>query len=707
MDNTQYKTTGLIFSKDRPMQLQAVIDSLRLHLCDASLLCLAVLFKASSTRYRMQYQTLQARNPDIAFIEETDFRNQVLSLVRSSPHILFLVDDSLFVGGFSLSSCIDALNAHPDALGFSLRLGTNITYSYMKNQPIVLRDYSFIGNDMIRFDWTRQTGDFGYPFDLSSSLYRGEQILPLLERLSWTNPNHLEGNVAANHIVFRTNPYLISFTQSVTLCVPINLVQTVCSNRSGKNTEYSIESLADRFDEGLSIDVSRFNGVVPSACHQELPLSFQPIRPAVSVPSGDGISHSTPLVSVEMVTYNAERFIARAIHSVLKQTFRDFELVIVDDGSTDSTPQVVAGFTDPRIRYIRRPHGNAALARNCAVSESRGRYILIVDSDDSIGPDYLRTMVDDADAHPRVDYIYPMRLTLVDEQAKPVGVHWDYPAFDASGDILLHLFRLGRLPIPNPGSLIRREVFVRGGGYENLDTVEDYVFLCRNVLDIRFKRCSRTADYFYRRSDSGLSRRFEIRNQITARVLDEMAQRYLPEVLCPEIMSISDPSIKQLRFDEIVMMTFYRLAQLHLGRGDTFFRQKGDQWLSRLADLARRIDPSCPWLMSGWAKRSAMIHCGLECLRNGQFADVLVYLDQALAIDTRTPNLQYARAVAFLAIGRNDQAVSACKSECQLGPHPEAEHFLRQLGVSFESLNEHHSFQPSNVSETAIPVLTT
>jgi glycosyltransferase involved in cell wall biosynthesis len=407
-----------------------------------------------------------------------------------------------------------------------------------------------------------------------------------------------------------------------------------------------------------------------------------------------------------MVAYNTERFIARAIHSVLSQTFRDFELVIVDDGSTDRTPQIAAGFKDSRIRYIRRPHSNAAMARNCAVSESRGRYILIVDSDDSIGPDYLQTMVDEAMANPQIDYVYPKRLTLVNEQAKPVGVHWDYPDFTESKDVLLHLFRLGRLPIPNPGSLIRRNVFLHGGGYENLDTVEDYVFLCRNVMNIRFKRCSRATEYFYRRSDSGLSQRFEIRNQITARVLDEMAHRYPPEHLCPEIASVSDPEKKQLSYFEIIMMTFYRLAELHCGRGDNFFRQKGDPWLGRYMDLARKMDPSCPWLLNGSSRQSAMIRRGFECLRNNQPADALVYLDQAVVINSGIPNLHYARAVAFLQIGRRDQAISSCRSECRIGHHPEAEQLMGRLGILLESTNECHSYQPSNLSETPIPVST-
>ena len=90
-----------------------------------------------------------------------------------------------------------------------------------------------------------------------------------------------------------------------------------------------------------------------------------------------------PMASVIIPTYNRERIIKRAIQSVLTQTFQDFEIVIVDDGSTDGTKTVVESFSDPRIRYLQHERNRgAAAARNTGIKAACGEYLAFLDSDD-------------------------------------------------------------------------------------------------------------------------------------------------------------------------------------------------------------------------------------------------------------------------------------------------------------------------------------
>lgn len=91
---------------------------------------------------------------------------------------------------------------------------------------------------------------------------------------------------------------------------------------------------------------------------------------------------STPLVSVVLPTYNRAPLLRRSIGSVLRQSFSDLELVVVDDGSRDNTEEVVSAFNDPRVRYLPRPNGGVAAARNTGVQAARGRYLAFQDSDD-------------------------------------------------------------------------------------------------------------------------------------------------------------------------------------------------------------------------------------------------------------------------------------------------------------------------------------
>ena len=105
-------------------------------------------------------------------------------------------------------------------------------------------------------------------------------------------------------------------------------------------------------------------------------MGAEPAKPALQ-------ASADPLVSVVLPTFNRARTLPRAIASVLHQGYRHLELLIVDDGSTDDTAAVIAGFTDPRVRYIPlAKNGGASHARNAGMRESKGEFIAFQDSDD-------------------------------------------------------------------------------------------------------------------------------------------------------------------------------------------------------------------------------------------------------------------------------------------------------------------------------------
>src|SRR5437016_179026 len=99
-----------------------------------------------------------------------------------------------------------------------------------------------------------------------------------------------------------------------------------------------------------------------------------------------------PTFSVVMPALNAETTIGAAIRSVLAQTRTDFELLVVDDGSTDNTIDEVRRVADPRVRLLALKHRGVAVARNYAISEARARFVSMLDSDDLWLPSYLEVM---------------------------------------------------------------------------------------------------------------------------------------------------------------------------------------------------------------------------------------------------------------------------------------------------------------------------
>lgn len=127
------------------------------------------------------------------------------------------------------------------------------------------------------------------------------------------------------------------------------------------------------------------------------------------------------LVSIIMPSYNTAKFIPETIQSVLAQTYTNWELIIVDDCSADDTDAVVAGFPDPRIRYLKNERNSgAAVSRNYALREAKGRWIAFLDSDDLWEPEKLekqvRFMEENGYAFSYTNYIE------IDEQSQPLGV---------------------------------------------------------------------------------------------------------------------------------------------------------------------------------------------------------------------------------------------------------------------------------------------
>lgn len=97
-------------------------------------------------------------------------------------------------------------------------------------------------------------------------------------------------------------------------------------------------------------------------------------------------------VSVVIPAYNYAHFLPEAIASVLAQTWPDFELIIVDDGSTDNTPEICARFTDPRVRAVRQTNAGLSAARNTGIREARYPFVAFLDADDRWQPDFLATV---------------------------------------------------------------------------------------------------------------------------------------------------------------------------------------------------------------------------------------------------------------------------------------------------------------------------
>lgn len=181
------------------------------------------------------------------------------------------------------------------------------------------------------------------------------------------------------------------------------------------------------------------------------------------------ILHS-PLVSVVIPAYNAAWCVRRAVDSVLAQEMRDFELIVVDDGSTDATTEVLAGYGDA-LRVLRKPNGGLSSARNAGIAAAIGRYVAFLDADDWWLPDKLARQTALLESKPEV--LFCSTTTAVrSPEGKPLP---DWRCGEDGGSALACIFKANAY-VAGSGSavLVRREAFEQAGFFdETLRSLED------------------------------------------------------------------------------------------------------------------------------------------------------------------------------------------------------------------------------------------
>lgn len=170
---------------------------------------------------------------------------------------------------------------------------------------------------------------------------------------------------------------------------------------------------------------------------------------------------ASPTVSVLMTAYNVAPYIGAAIESALAQTFRDFELIVLDDGSMDGTLGIVDRFSDPRVRVVRSAHRGAAAQLCVGLQLARGRYVALLDGDDVWASQKLEQHVQFLDAQPRADLSFSWSR-IIDEDGQDTGLTsrlWNGPI---SFSELLCDNAAGN----GSALVLRREVLMAAGGID-------------------------------------------------------------------------------------------------------------------------------------------------------------------------------------------------------------------------------------------------
>lgn len=181
------------------------------------------------------------------------------------------------------------------------------------------------------------------------------------------------------------------------------------------------------------------------------------------------MKNNYPTISIVMVVYNAEQYIEESVISVLNQSFQDFELLLIDDGSTDKSMQIVEHFKDSRIRVIHNSH-DFVDSLNLGLDESIGKYIARMDADDIMHPDRLFVQYHLMEDQPWIDFCSSWCIFFEEKTGKKV----QYKEF--SGAIKNPLVTLLHRNIFTHPSMIYRTEFIKKNNlkYEHYHYAEDY-----------------------------------------------------------------------------------------------------------------------------------------------------------------------------------------------------------------------------------------
>ncbi|WP_342641742.1 glycosyltransferase [Rhodoligotrophos ferricapiens] len=202
-------------------------------------------------------------------------------------------------------------------------------------------------------------------------------------------------------------------------------------------------------------------------------------------------------VSVVLPTYNRAHSVGRAISSVLAQEFGDFELIIVDDGSTDETEAVIRGFVDDRLIYLKQDVNlGVNAARNRAIAAATGELVCFLDSDDEFLPHKLRTVVDYFEAQPETALLIDsFELSKAGKPGEPCKVRRN-PDLDDSAEIERRIYAR-EIYKATPALNVRRPALMAVGGF-------DHALERREDMDLALKlarcgKCASTAKVLWRK----------------------------------------------------------------------------------------------------------------------------------------------------------------------------------------------------------------
>jgi glycosyltransferase involved in cell wall biosynthesis len=299
------------------------------------------------------------------------------------------------------------------------------------------------------------------------------------------------------------------------------------------------------------------------------PLTYMPPTPETCDASQLANAAGAPLISVCMSVYNAERYVAEAVESILNQSSGDFEFLIIDDGSTDGSLQILRRYAarDARIRLTSRHNRGVAATLNELLGRARGEYIARMDADDIAMPHRLRKQADYLESHPECVMV-GCRVWRCDEEGDPVG---EYPTLHEHNEIDAFHFQMTGPALVHPSVMMRRDAVQAVGGYRGFH-IEDIDLYLRLAERGRLARLPEFLLNYRVHSDNlsftNVSSAFHERSyrELCEIVTDACRRRNLPVSLPPPEVLPEVPTPPSVERDKVWAWQALGAGHLHTAR---------------------------------------------------------------------------------------------------------------------------------------------
>ena len=305
-----------------------------------------------------------------------------------------------------------------------------------------------------------------------------------------------------------------------------------------------------------------------------------------------------PLVSIIIPAYNQDRFLSTTIKSALKQTYPYLEVILVDDESTDTTPQIGQRFEkeDSRFHYLKQPNQGPAAARNTGIAHSKGEFIFLLDGDDLMEPELIQQALSIFTQNPNVDIVYTA-FHIIDEDSRLVGeIHSE--TYSPQDLLALLFFR----NVIGPGAVMAKRACLLDCPYnEAMRHAEDYELLLRLAHRYRFYYIDKPLRS-YRRHGQNLSNDLTAHHEATLQVLNQYSSAHIQEVV--ERSSFSQEE-KELLLGKILyssgrlseaILCFHKLNQAlaYFYLGNCYFKQQKWTQAKEAYQTSLKLDNSNP-----------------------------------------------------------------------------------------------------------------